>query len=494
MLYDLATFSVWLFVALVIGIAVGWSTYSETPRHGWLSGWTLWALLAFVVGLTVAMLKLLPGRAGLWLEIALLMTFSHTLGCLMGGWLKSLFTLQETGIASAVADAGPTPEAVANQAARAIAERRTVETAARAEAERRTAEADAKAKAERRTAEARDEAERLAAESAARAEAERRAAEAATKAEAERRAAEVAAKADSQRRAAEAAAKAEAERRAAQAAAKAEADRLATEAAARVEAEREAAAKSLVAVAPPGMERLMLAAPNGAADNLKLIKGVGPKNEQVLNGLGIYHFHQIADWSPEHAVWIGHHMAFPGRVERENWIAQAKLLAAGLDTEHSAGVKSGAIRIDDGADSPLSETEASALAASLPTTLPKVEGEEKHSGSRPLGLASPRGGVADDLKRIKGIGKQNEARLHGLGVWHFRQIAAWSPENVKWVGSYLSFSGRIDREQWMSQAKELAAGRQTEFAKRVEKGLVKTSRDDGSRGQNNLEPEEPTRE
>ena len=457
MLYDLATFSVWLFVALVIGIAVGWSTYSETPRHGWLSGWTLWALLAFVVGLTIAMLKLLPGRAGLWLEIALLMTFSHILGCLMGGWLKSLFTLQEAGIASAVDDAGSTPEAVANQAARAIAERRTVETAARAEAERRAAEADAKAKAERRTAEA-------------------------------------AAKADSQRRAAEAAAKAEAERRAAQAAAKAEADRLAAEAAARVEAEREAVAKALVAVAPPGVEPLMLAAPNGAADNLKLIKGVGPKNEQVLNGLGIYHFHQIADWSPEHAVWISHHMAFPGRVERENWIAQAILLAAGLDTEHSAGVKSGAIRIDDGADSPLSETEASALAASLPTTLPKVEGEEKHSGSRPLGLASPRGGVADDLKRIKGIGKQNEARLHGLGVWHFHQIAAWSPENVKWVGSYLSFSGRIDREQWMSQAKELAAGRQTEFAKRVEKGLVKTSRDDGSRGQNNLEPVEPTRE
>jgi predicted flap endonuclease-1-like 5' DNA nuclease/uncharacterized membrane protein len=518
MFYDLATFSLWLLVALLIGMGVGWSTYSDSPREGWLAGWIKWAVLAFVVGLIVAMLKLLPGRIGFWLEVALLMTFAYTVGCFLGGWLKSWFSSEETtSFASATTSAGSYAvagrqsgsEAEAGREAAAEAERRAAEAAAKAEAERLAAEAAAKAEGERVAGEAaaKAEAERLAAEAAAKAEAERQRAEAAAKAEAERLAAEAAAKAEAERVAAEAAAKAEAERLAAEAATKAEAERLAAEVAAKAEAERvaaEAAAERLAAdaaskaeaeretaAAYPGVKPSTLAAPNDAADDLKLIKGIGPKNERILNALGVYHFTQIADWSPENAVWMGHHMAFPGRIEREHWISQAKLLAAGLDTEHSAAVKSGAVTIDDSADAPLGETEANALAESLPATMPRVEGEEKHSGSRPLGLAVPRGGTPDDLKLIKGIGKQNEARLHGLGVWHFDQIAAWSPENVKWVGSYLSFSGRIDREKWIAQAKDLAAGLKTEFARRVEAGLVKSSRDDGSHGQNNFERVEP---
>ena len=51
--------------------------------------------------------------------------------------------------------------------------------------------------------------------------------------------------------------------------------------------------------------------------------------------------------------------------------------------------------------------------------------------------------AADDLKLIKGVGPQNEKRLHALGIWHFSQIAAWTPENVEWVGGYLAFPGRI---------------------------------------------------
>jgi len=184
-------------------------------------------------------------------------------------------------------------------------------------------------------------------------------------------------------------------------------------------------------------------------------------------------------------------MAFPGRIEREHWIAQARLLAAGLDTSHSAAVKSGMIAIDDQADAPLSEDEANALGAQLPALMPKVENEDKYAGVRPLGLAVPRGGKADDLKLIKGIGKQNEARLHGLGIWHFAQIAAWSPEHAKWIGSYLAFAGRIEREKWIAQAKELASGGTTEFARRVEAGLVKSSRDDGSRGQDDIEIVQP---
>ncbi len=125
--------------------------------------------------------------------------------------------------------------------------------------------------------------------------------------------------------------------------------------------------------------------------------------------------------------------------------------------------------------------------AMAPATMPKVEGEDSHAGKRPPGMMAPRDGKADDLKWIKGIGKQNEGRLHGLGIWHFDQIAAWTKEHVEWVGSYLAFPGRIDREEWVKQAKALASGKETEFAKRVKWGQVATSKDDGSLGQGNVE-------
>ncbi len=74
-------------------------------------------------------------------------------------------------------------------------------------------------------------------------------------------------------------------------------------------------------------------------------------------------------------------------------------------------------------------------------------------GVRPLGLAGARDGAPDDLKLIKGIGPQNEARLNALGVFHFDQIAAWTPEEARWIGSYLAFPGRIEREDWIGQAR-----------------------------------------
>ena len=76
--------------------------------------------------------------------------------------------------------------------------------------------------------------------------------------------------------------------------------------------------------------------------------------------------------------------------------------------------------------------------------------------SRPQGLDSARGGQADDLKRISGVGPKIEGILNDLGIYHFDQIAAWTPEQVAWVDGYLSFKGRIGREKWIEQAKQLA--------------------------------------
>ncbi|MCA1296925.1 NADH-quinone oxidoreductase subunit NuoE [Stappia indica] len=91
-------------------------------------------------------------------------------------------------------------------------------------------------------------------------------------------------------------------------------------------------------------------------------------------------------------------------------------------------------------------------------------------------LAAPRGDGADDLKRIKGVGPKIEELLNELGVYHFDQIAGWDAENKAWVDTRLSFKGRIDREEWVEQAKLLASGGETEFSRRVDTGDVPSSK------------------
>ncbi|MEX0281655.1 MAG: endonuclease [Arenibacterium sp.] len=80
---------------------------------------------------------------------------------------------------------------------------------------------------------------------------------------------------------------------------------------------------------------VLSAARDGKADNLKLLKGVGPKLEQTLNELGFYHFDQIAAWTDAHVAWVDERLKFKGRIERDGWIEQAKILAAGGETEFS---------------------------------------------------------------------------------------------------------------------------------------------------------------
>lgn len=114
--------------------------------------------------------------------------------------------------------------------------------------------------------------------------------------------------------------------------------------------------------------------------------------------------------------------------------------------------------------------------ASPPPAAPvSAPADETDTGDKPAGIAGPRSGKGDDLKRIRGIGRQNEDRLHGLGIWHFDQIAAWTPRETRWVGHFLAFPGRIEREDWVHQAKILAEGGETDFSRRVDRGEVETS-------------------
>ena len=78
-------------------------------------------------------------------------------------------------------------------------------------------------------------------------------------------------------------------------------------------------------------------------------------------------------------------------------------------------------------------------------------------GVKPAGLSEARGGQADDLKLIKGVGPKLEKLLHSLGFFHFDQIANWTAEEIAWVdGNLAGFKGRVTRDDWIVQAKVLA--------------------------------------
>ncbi len=81
--------------------------------------------------------------------------------------------------------------------------------------------------------------------------------------------------------------------------------------------------------APETEPRTYAAAPEGGADDLKKIKGVGPGLEKTLNELGIYTFAQIADWGAAEIAWVDARLKFKGRIERDDWVAQARSLTSG---------------------------------------------------------------------------------------------------------------------------------------------------------------------
>ncbi len=76
---------------------------------------------------------------------------------------------------------------------------------------------------------------------------------------------------------------------------------------------------------------------------------------------------------------------------------------------------------------------------------------------RPAGLAAPRDGLKDSLTNVIGILPVIETSLNSIGIFHYDQVGEFSDENVSWLEAHLGIGGRIDREHWREQARELAA-------------------------------------
>jgi NADH-quinone oxidoreductase subunit E len=104
------------------------------------------------------------------------------------------------------------------------------------------------------------------------------------------------------------------------------------------------------------------------------------------------------------------------------------------------------------------ETGARDSHGALPAAAPSVNDRPSagSEGAAPPSLPGPEG-APDDLQRISGIGPGIEKTLHELGIYHFHQIAGFTPENVVWMDRRLRFRGRIEREDWIGQARRFAA-------------------------------------
>lgn len=81
--------------------------------------------------------------------------------------------------------------------------------------------------------------------------------------------------------------------------------------------------------------------------------------------------------------------------------------------------------------------------------------------NRPVAIERP--DQPDDLKLISGVGPKLEGTLHSLGIYTFAQVSKWKKAERDWVDGYLKFKGRIDRDDWVKQAKALAKGGAEEY-------------------------------
>jgi len=130
---------------------------------------------------------------------------------------------------------------------------------------------------------------------------------------------------------------------------------------------------------------------------------------------------------------------------------------------NASGVPMGGAAAGAGAAAPLMATSPEPAATAKPKAAPKPAAAKpaakkkapaKTKKAGPVRLKKAEG-KADDLKEISGVGPKLEKTLNGLGFWHFHQIASWTKADVAIVDDELSFKGRIERDDWIKQAKAL---------------------------------------
>ena len=232
---------------------------------------------------------------------------------------------------------------------------------------------------------------------------------------------------------------------------------------------------ALSASAPAREGSLAPAASAMPRDELARILGITSELARLLAGEGVLRYSQIAQWSAADVRRLEERLGIPGLIGRENWIEQAQILSRGGDTAFSR-------EYDRRTAAP--PTADAGAASSVLGSLRSVRAEAYRNpepGPQAAGRVAARdrvlrAGHADDLKRIRGIGVLIERKLNAMGVIGYEQIANWTAKDIDRVSQSLDFKGRIERENWVEQARILASGGATEFARRFDRGEVESGR------------------
>ena len=172
-------------------------------------------------------------------------------------------------------------------------------------------------------------------------------------------------------------------------------------------------------------------------DDLRMISGIGLVNEASLNALDIYTFRQISKFTSQDIDAINKAIIyFSGRIERDQWVAQA------IELEHRNDMRSDLFK--------------------------RISERKSNIQYNRIGFAHK--DEADDLTIISGIGGWIKEKLNALDIYTFRQISNFTEEDVKAVTEAIEyFPGRIERDEWILQAQELVriAGNKSELLKRI---------------------------
>lgn len=153
--------------------------------------------------------------------------------------------------------------------------------------------------------------------------------------------------------------------------------------------------------------------------------------------------------------------------------AKQKQLEAGLATslaadKTAAAPAKSAPKASTETDNDLSQQALGLMAAAEATAeaQPATDSAQDEDESGALFDVDLSANPADNLQKISGVGPKLSGLLNELGVYHFRQIANFTEEDIARVNARLSFTGRIEREKWVEQAKVLAEGGETDFSKK----------------------------
>ena len=104
-------------------------------------------------------------------------------------------------------------------------------------------------------------------------------------------------------------------------------------------------------------------------------------------------------------------------------------------------------------------------AGQIPNGKPAAKAAKPSLDHKDRPAAVERPALPDDLQLISGVGPKIEGILHSLGIFTYAQVAAWKKAEREWVDGYLNFKGRIEREDWVKQAKALARGGVAEYVR-----------------------------